>query len=125
MAAENLTRVLYPDDSTEAGRALKEPWYTERAVRAAEFVLQKQKTKDGRLLRTYGAQPGQKAEARVNAYLEDYAFLVHGLLKLHDVTGDKKLAKCAHEAAQRPHLETVFTHDAGLGLVIDRGSLGL
>jgi uncharacterized protein YyaL (SSP411 family) len=74
----------------EAGRSLKEPRYTERAVKAAEFVLQKQKTKDGRLLRTYGAQPGQKAEARVNAYLEDYSFLVHGLLTLHDVTGDKK-----------------------------------
>jgi uncharacterized protein YyaL (SSP411 family) len=74
----------------EAGRALKEPRYTERAVNAVEFVLLKQKTKDGRLLRTYGAQPGQKAESRVTAYLEDYAFLVHGLLALHDVTGDKK-----------------------------------
>ncbi len=74
----------------EAGRALKEPRYTERAAKAAAFVLQKQKTTDGRLLRTYGAQPGQKAESRVTAYLEDYAFLVHGLLTLHDVTGDKR-----------------------------------
>jgi hypothetical protein len=30
----------------------------------------------------------------------------------------------AHETAQRPHLETVFTHDAGHGLMIDRVSLG-
>jgi uncharacterized protein YyaL (SSP411 family) len=74
----------------EAGRLLNEPRYTERAVRAAEFVLQKQKTKDGRLLRTYGAQPGQKSEARVGATLEDYAYLVHGLLALHESTGDKK-----------------------------------
>jgi uncharacterized protein YyaL (SSP411 family) len=74
----------------EAGQALKEPRYIDRAVRAADFVLQKQKTKDGRLLRTYGARPGQKAEARVIAYLEDYTFLVHGLLSLYDATGDKK-----------------------------------
>src|SRR5262249_10482659 len=36
------------------------------------------------------AAPGQKAEARLNAYLDDYAYLVHGLLCLHDVTGDQR-----------------------------------
>jgi uncharacterized protein YyaL (SSP411 family) len=67
-----------------------EPRYTAAAVRAADFVLNHLRTKDGRLLRTYGAAPGHKAEARVAGYLDDYAFLVHGLLTLHDVTGDKK-----------------------------------
>ena len=49
-------------------------------AKAADFVLKHQKTKEGRLLRTYGAAPGQKPKAAVTAYLEDYAFLVHGLL---------------------------------------------
>jgi uncharacterized protein len=74
----------------EAGRALGEPRYTHTAAKAAEFVLKHQKTAAGRLLRAYGAAPGQPAKAAVNGYLEDYAFLVHGLLNLHDATGEKK-----------------------------------
>jgi uncharacterized protein YyaL (SSP411 family) len=72
-----------------AGKALGEKKPVEDAARAADFVLRTLRTKDGRLLRTYGAAPGQKAEARLNAYLDDYAFLVHGLLGLHDATGEK------------------------------------
>ena len=74
----------------EAGQALDDSKIIAKAARAADFVLKHQKTKDGRLLRTYGAQPGQKPRAAVNAYLEDYAFLVHGLLNLHDAGKEKK-----------------------------------
>ncbi len=73
-----------------AGQLLGEPAYTRAAARAADFVLAKLRTKDGRLLRAYGARPGAAAEAKLNAYLDDYAFLVHGLLCLHDATNDKK-----------------------------------
>jgi hypothetical protein len=73
-----------------AGRLLDEPKYTETAVKAADFILKTMKTKDGRLLRTYGAAPGQKAEAKLNGYLDDYAGLIHGLLELHETTNDKK-----------------------------------
>jgi uncharacterized protein YyaL (SSP411 family) len=74
----------------EAARSLKEPKYAGVAAKAADFVLKHQRTADGRLLRTYGAAPGQKPKAAGPAYLEDYAFLVHGLLNLHDATGDKR-----------------------------------
>jgi uncharacterized protein YyaL (SSP411 family) len=73
-----------------AGRALHEPGHVKTAVRAAELVLKQQRTKDGRLLRTWGAAPGQENRASGNAYLEDYAFFVHGLLALYDATGDKR-----------------------------------
>ncbi|HZY86719.1 MAG TPA: thioredoxin domain-containing protein [Gemmataceae bacterium] len=76
--------------AARAGGALGDKAHTDRAVRAAEFVLKTLRTRDGRLLRTYGAAPGRKAEARLNGYLDDYAFLVHGLLTLHDVTKDKR-----------------------------------
>jgi len=74
----------------EAGRSLGEAKYVEVAKKAANFVLDKQMTKEGRLLRTYGAAPGQQPKAAVNGYLEDYAFLVHGLLTLHEATKEAK-----------------------------------
>ena len=73
-----------------AGQALGDKKSIQMAEKAADFVLKNLRNKDGRLLRSYGAAPGQKAEARLNAYLDDYAFLVHGLLSLHDVTGEKR-----------------------------------
>jgi len=73
-----------------AGQFLEEPKYTAAAARAADFLLTKLRTKEGRLLRTYSARPGAAAEAKLNAYLDDYAFLIHGLLCLHDATKDKK-----------------------------------
>ncbi len=74
----------------EAARALNEPKYAQIATKAAEFVLKNQVTKEGRLLRTYGAAPGKEPKAAVNGYLEDYACLVHGLLNLHEATKDKR-----------------------------------
>jgi hypothetical protein len=74
----------------EAGKALNEPRYTQAAVKAADFLLKNHRTRDGRLFRSYGAAPGQAAKAQGAGFLEDYTCLTHGLLVLHDATGDKK-----------------------------------
>lgn len=76
----------------DAGRLLKKPEYIDRATRAAEFALTKLRTTDGRLLRTYGQR-----QAKLNAYLDDYAFLVDGLIALHRATRDSKWLKAADE----------------------------
>jgi uncharacterized protein YyaL (SSP411 family) len=73
-----------------AGQALAEPAYVAAAARAAEFVLANLRTPDGRLRRTFDARPDAPAQARLNAYLDDYAFLIHGLLNLHEATGDAR-----------------------------------
>src|SRR5262245_36432422 len=73
-----------------AGRVFKEPGYTRLATRAADFILANLRTKEGRLLRAFSRKADGKAEARLNAYLDDYAFLVHGLLCLHDTTGEAR-----------------------------------
>jgi uncharacterized protein YyaL (SSP411 family) len=73
-----------------AGQALKERKYLETAARAAEFILKNMRGHDGRLLRSYGLRPGGAAEARLNAYLDDYAYLAHGLLCLYDATHDAR-----------------------------------
>ena len=69
-----------------AGHALKEPKYVDAAKKCAEFTLTNLRTKDGRLLRSHmTGSPG-----RLNGYLDDYAFLIHGLLALHDATSDAR-----------------------------------
>ena len=73
-----------------AGQALDDKPTIERAAKAADFILKTMRNKDGRLTRSYSAVPGEKPAARFNAYLDDYAFLVHGLLTLHDATGEKR-----------------------------------
>jgi uncharacterized protein len=73
-----------------AGRILEDKSYIEQAQRAASFVLQKLKTKEGRLLRTYSARPGEPGEAKLNGTIDDYAFFIHGLLALYDASKDKK-----------------------------------
>jgi uncharacterized protein len=73
-----------------AGQALGDKKALASAARAADFVLKEMRTKEGRLLRTYAAAPGEKPKARLNGYLDDYAYLTYGLLCLHDATGEKR-----------------------------------
>ncbi len=61
----------------------KEP--LDAAERAALFVLTNMRDGNGRLLRTY-----RGGQAKLNGYLDDYAFLIDGLLELHLVTRDPK-----------------------------------
>ncbi len=69
----------------EGFRVLKTPAHRKSAERAADFLLAKLRDRGGRLLRTY-----RSGQAKLPAYLEDYAFLTHGLLRLHAATGDPK-----------------------------------
>ena len=66
-----------------AALALGDREYADRAARAAEFVLARMTTKDGRLLRTF-----ERTEAHLDAYLDDYAFLIAGLIDVYEATGD-------------------------------------
>ena len=66
----------------KAGLILKNPDYINRAVNAAQFILNKLYIK-GRLFRSYKDQM-----AKHNAYLDDYAFFTAGLLDLYEATSD-------------------------------------
>jgi uncharacterized protein YyaL (SSP411 family) len=67
-----------------AGQLLDEPRYVSAAVRAARFVLARLRDGDGRLLHAW-----RNGKARIPAFVDDYAFLVRGLLALHEVTGER------------------------------------
>ena len=73
-----------------AGQVFKDKEYIKAATTAADFILTKMRDKDGRLFRLHAAVPGQKPVAHGTAFLDDYSYLVHGLLVLHDATGEKK-----------------------------------
>jgi uncharacterized protein len=79
----------------DAGRYCERPEYTDFAVQAAEFLLANVRDGQGRLRRTYS-----QGEARLNAYLDDYAFLVDGLIALHQATGDDRWLDTADELTQ-------------------------
>ena len=81
----------------KAGQVFKDKTYTQAAADAADFILAKMRDKDGRLFRIYAAAPGEKPAPKGTAFLDDYSYLVHGLLNLHDATGDKKWLTAAKE----------------------------
>jgi uncharacterized protein YyaL (SSP411 family) len=55
--------------------------YREAAAKAGEFVLSKLQH-DGRLLRSF-----RNGQAKLMAYIDDYAFLIEGLISLYEITG--------------------------------------
>ena len=69
----------------DAGRILKRTDYIDASSKAAEFILKELKTQDGRLHRSYAL-----GESKLQGYLDDYAFLVHGLLRLHLATNEDR-----------------------------------
>ncbi len=91
----------------DAGRGLKDESYVAAARSAARFVLEKLWTDNGRLLRTYG-----QGRAKLNAYLNDYAFFIDGLIALHRATGDRQWLVTADQLMQK-QLELFWDSKSG------------
>ncbi len=64
--------------------------YLQTATKAANFILTQMTQNQGRLYRTHFG-----GENRYQAYLDDYAFFIHGLLNLFDTTGEVKWLNAA------------------------------
>ena len=79
----------------EAASVFNNDDYRQAAVRSASFVLDALR-KDGRLLRTY-----RDGQAKLNGYLEDYAFMAHGLLALYEATFDHRWLEEARNLADQ------------------------
>ncbi|MFS8501651.1 MAG: thioredoxin domain-containing protein, partial [Caldicoprobacter sp.] len=63
------------------GRVLQDQRYIQSAERAAEFVFHKLVDKNGRLMARY-----RHGETAYPAYLDDYAYLIWGLIELYEAT---------------------------------------
>lgn len=65
----------------KAGAVLGESRYLEAAQNAADFLLKEVRREDGRLLHTW-----RGGKAKLDAYLDDYAYLASGLIALYEAT---------------------------------------
>jgi len=81
--------------------------YLERAARAADFILDRMRDGEGGLRRVY-----LHGETRREAFQEDYAYLVRGLLRLYEATADARWLAEAGSLADRMN-ERFWDPDAG------------
>ncbi|MBV7328717.1 thioredoxin domain-containing protein [Chloroflexi bacterium TSY] len=86
---------------SKAARAFDEPAYTQAATKAADFLLTTMRNDGGRLLHRY-----RDGEAGLQANIDDYAFLIWGLLELYETTFDLRYLEEAISLNQE--LETYF-----------------
>ena len=98
----------------EAGRAFGEPRFVDAAVRAAEFVLEKMRDHDGRLLRSW--RDGRRGRP---GYADDYALMADACLTLYETTFDLRWFMEARSLADE--LIRLF-HDAERGGFFQTGS---
>ena len=68
----------------KGARVLDQPRYATSAAKAADFVLTNLR-RDGRLLRTH-----RGGTSHLTGYLDDYAFLIDGLINLYEATFEQK-----------------------------------
>ncbi len=66
-----------------AAQVLGDAEYAAAATKATDFVLDRLTTKEGRLLKRY-----RQGQAGLTAHLEDYAFMIWGLLDVYETTFD-------------------------------------
>ncbi len=90
-------------------QVLDEPKYAEAAGKAAAFVLDRMRRTDGRLLHRF-----RDGEAKITAHLDDYAFLIWGLIELYEATFEVPYLKTALEL--NTHMLGHFWDDDSGGL---------
>ncbi|MHC4878874.1 MAG: thioredoxin domain-containing protein [Planctomycetota bacterium] len=91
-----------------AANAFGQRRYLDAAERGMMFVLTSMRDREGRLLRTWRSDT-----AKLNAYLDDYAFVVDALLTLHLTTRDDKWLNAARRLTDDQL--AMFWDDAGSG----------
>jgi len=100
----------------KGAQVLDRPDWAEAAAEAARFVLVHLRDKRGRLLHRY-----REGEAAVSGMLDDYAFLIWGLLELYEATFDAEALKTALELADNTIDHFHDEKDGGFFFTADDG----
>ena len=90
----------------KGARSVGERAYAATAAKAADFILERMRDSEGKLIHRY-----REGEARVTASLNDYAFLIWGLSELYETTFETRYLAAALELLE--HVLTHFKGDAG------------
>ncbi len=90
-----------------AGRVLDDPSYISAAKQAADFIWNTLRGEKGLLMKRY-----RDNEAGLPAHLDDYAFLVWGMIEIHQADFDTEYLKRALDLNQAM-LEIFWDHQAG------------
>jgi hypothetical protein len=91
----------------DAGRILQREDYLAAAATAADFLAANLRQPDGRLLRSYAA-----GQAKLNGYVDDYAFFANGLLALHRASGQERWLQLARQITDK-QIELFWDQDSG------------
>ncbi len=73
-----------------ASSVFSEPRYLQAAVKAAGFILEKMKDKNGTLYHRYA-----KGERAIEGFLDDYAFFVWGLVEIYEACFEEEYLQAA------------------------------
>ncbi len=100
--------------------------YARAAQKAANFILKRMRKPDGRLLHRY-----RDGEVKINANLDDYAFLIWGLIELYQATYESYYLKAALELnedmvshySDKSSGGFFFTPDDGENLIVRKREL--
>ncbi|MBI2804789.1 MAG: thioredoxin domain-containing protein [Planctomycetes bacterium] len=79
----------------KAAQVLEKPEYAQAAARASDFILTTMRKADGRLWRTTLGD----APAKLDAYLEDYAYFLDALVTLYEATFEQRWIESARSLA--------------------------
>lgn len=83
--------------------------YLDAAEKAAAFVMDKMRTRDGKLLRTH-----REGKSQLYAYLEDYAYAVRAQVDLYEAGFDKRWLLAAEELTEEMIAQFWDEKSAGL-----------
>lgn len=92
----------------KSSSAFDDPVLARNAAGAAEFVLQKMRDESGRLMHRF-----RNGDAAITGHLDDYAYMIWGLLELYEATFDAKMLTAALDL--NSHLVAHFWDDSGGG----------
>jgi uncharacterized protein YyaL (SSP411 family) len=95
----------------KGAKAFDEPEYAKAACRAADFILENMRKPDGRLWHRY-----RDGQAGVQANVDDYAFLIWGLIELYEAIFNAKYLEVA--LAMTGDMVKHFWDEDGSGLYL-------